>query len=319
MNKTQVQVMREAQKLADIDIKSRLGARPTATTQADTATTKALNTIANMGTVITLLVAETAQSIGAVMLAVVFAILEYQRVFAGATALGQAEDKAIMIAVAVVTANVIVPIYVLRALRRDGDKHTHTRHTVKSLLVMAWGRVFGDEETRARQWTHNGTLHASKVLITAVTIVLAVYDLIEPVLTGNGNSNGFLYGLELFASVGLSVAGVFFLQSASHEIGVRMLTDAPLSAEDRLAKAQADFDNEAERIRTEHVNRAMQTAQRGQKTDEETTPIYNNGDRIQTHNEHIPFEANNGANFTKALPVMTNGKATSNGHKNGTL
>src|SRR5690606_30097255 len=70
-----------------------------------------LNGIAGAGRVVTLVVAELIRAGAALVICVVFALLEYWRVVHGAGALGQSPDQAGLIAFAVVTANVVHPIY----------------------------------------------------------------------------------------------------------------------------------------------------------------------------------------------------------------
>ena len=65
--------------------------------------------------------------------------------------------------------------------------------------------------------------------------------------------------VELLMGVGLSVAGVFFLQAAAHEIGVRILTDQPLSIHDVLDRRLEAYHSQADLIREEVRNRLMAT------------------------------------------------------------
>ncbi|RMG85075.1 MAG: hypothetical protein D6712_10095 [Chloroflexi bacterium] len=248
--KERARMEREAQ----AEIKAQLGERPTLERlqTSKSAAHRALDAIDDYGRVITLLVAEITQSIAPVALAIVFAVLEFQRVQAGAMALGQAANNAQWIAIGVVTANFVVPIYALRA-RRHEVEHIETKKTLKSLFLSVWGRIVGDEEVQKVDWTYNATLKASKMLITVTTIALAIYDLLAPLIeqiaTGTATRPMIILLIELAMGVGLSVAGVFFLQSASHEIGVRMLTERPENAERVLERAEKEYDARALEIR----------------------------------------------------------------------
>ncbi len=95
--------------------------------------------VAGAGTVLTMLAAEVITAVAALALMVVFAVLEAERIYSGALALGQTPDQARLIAVALVTGNAITPIYVLRNLRGQG-RITRTRATVRGWLEAFWRR-----------------------------------------------------------------------------------------------------------------------------------------------------------------------------------
>ena len=85
-----------------------VGDAPTIATLEDeglrenTSLIKALDIIADGGRIITLTIAQAVQSVGAVLIAIVAGILEFERVKHGAVALGQSADGAVLIGVFVV-------------------------------------------------------------------------------------------------------------------------------------------------------------------------------------------------------------------------
>lgn len=214
----------------------------------------ALEAIAGTGRVVTLLIAELIQAGAALAICAVFALLEYWRVVHGAQALGQQPEQAGLIAFAVVTANVVHPIYSLRQLRGQ-DHLTVVKMTGRGFAVAFWRRLFGKPVTESADLYHNPTLHVAAAVITWSTVVLAVYDILGPLLTqiatGNWQRPALIMGMELLMGLGLSIAGVFFLQSAAHEIGVRTLTDQPQRLADVLAQRRADYDRHVEQLRSE--------------------------------------------------------------------
>lgn len=211
------------------------------------ALTGALDIIAGAGRVLTLVIAETIQSGAALIIGVVFAVLEYWRVFHGASALGQPEAQAALIAVAVVVANVVHPIYRLRQLRGQ-PYHEAQRVTGRGLLAGAWARLTGAPVVERRAWDHNPVLDLAALIITLTTVFLAVYDLIAPLLisiiTGAATKPGLILAVELIMGLGLSLAGVLFLQAAAHEIGVRVITDQPARLGDIVAEKRAAWDSD---------------------------------------------------------------------------
>lgn len=204
----------------------------------------ALDAIAGAGRVVTLLIAEAIQAGAALIIMAVFAVLEYWRVWHGAAALGQPDNQAALIAFAVVTANVVHPIYALRQLRGK-DQHYVTRMTGRGYLEAFWRRLAGRPSVEKVDHFHNPTLHIAAAVITWSTVTLAVYDILGPLLseiaTGVFTRPPLLIGMELLMGLGLSIAGVFFLQSAAHEIGVRTLTDQPDRLTSVLEQQQADY------------------------------------------------------------------------------
>ncbi len=220
----------------------------------------ALDTIASAGRVVTLLIAELIQSLAALIIAVVFAVLEYFRVMHGAAALGQANEQAALIAVAVVTANLVHPIYSLRQVRGQ-QQLTIVKMTGAGYLEAFWRRLTGKPITEQVDLYHNPTLHMAAAVITWSTVLLAVYDILSPLLTqlftGTYTRPLPIMLIELVMGLGLSVAGVFFLQSAAHEIGVRTLTDQPKRLTDVLESRRAAHVDRADVIREEVRARFM--------------------------------------------------------------
>lgn len=251
---------------AEAEIAVRLGNEPTIdslTAQGViqvSATRRALDFIGDTSRVVTLFVAEVVQSVGALIIAVLFGVLEYERVFHGALALGQSAAASSTIAVAVVAANFIVPIYVLRTERGAAQK-TIRRATLKSRAQSFKLWVTGEATTETVAWSYNPTLKVAKSVITITTLFLAVYDLIGPaldvILSGvyQAADGSTLYLpiiiVEILMGLGLSFAGVFFLQAASHEIGVRLLTERPAQDSVVLARERAKHVSAADAIRAE--------------------------------------------------------------------
>lgn len=230
------------------EVYAKIGDKPTADTIAtkDAGNLKSvLDWITGAGRVVTLLTAETVQALAALIIAIVFAVLEFQRVQHGAEALGQEEGQAALIAFAVVTANVVHPIYALRELR--GQPHlTITVGTLRGSIRAFWRRINGEPVVKEVDSFHNPTLHVAAAVITWATVLLAVYDILGPLMEELFSPDGLqrpapIAVVELLAGLGLSIAGVFFLQSAAHEIGVRTITDAPISDGVLLQRAQDEY------------------------------------------------------------------------------
>lgn len=213
-----------------------------------------LNGIAGAGRVVTLLVAELIQAGAALVICVVFALLEYWRVVHGAGALGQSPDQAGLIAFAVVTANVVHPIYALRQLRGQ-QSLTIVKMTGRGFVAAFWRRLTGQPVTESVDLYHNPTLHVAAAVITWSTVILAVYDILGPLLTelalGSFSRPLPIMLMELLMGLGLSIAGVFFLQSAAHEIGVRTLTDQPQRLADVLQQRRLEHEQHVEQLRAE--------------------------------------------------------------------
>jgi hypothetical protein len=118
------------------ELREGLGSPPTISTlraaghSENTSLLAVIDFISGTGRVLTLLTAEVIQALAAIIIAIVFAVLEFQRVLNGAVALGQVNDQAALIAFAVVTANVVHPIYSLRDLRGQ-QRLTVTHHTLR--------------------------------------------------------------------------------------------------------------------------------------------------------------------------------------------
>lgn len=245
------------------EVAARVGERPTAEQFENRGDCLQwwLDTINGVGRVLTLLTAEIVQALAALIIAVVFAALEYERVLHGAKALGQQPGQAALIAFAVVTANIVHPIYALREMR--GKEHvTVTIGTARGAVVAFRKRIFGQPVTRSLDAYHNPTLHIAAAVITWSTVLLAVYDILGPLLnevfTGKLTRPVPIAIVELIAGLGLSIAGVFFLQSAAHEIGVRTITDAPVSADQQLQRAVADYESRRDAIWNEVQTRYLE-------------------------------------------------------------
>jgi hypothetical protein len=237
-----------------------------------------LDTISGVGRVLTLMVAEAIQSLAALIIAILFAILEYQRVQHGSIALGQSTSSASLIAVAIVAANVIHPIYALRALRGQSELEIK-RMTGRGYWDAFWARLLGQPSSSKVDLYHNPTLHLAASMITWTTVVLAVYDILSPLLSelfGTGLTRPLPIAImELAMGLGLSIAGVFFLQSASHEIGVRTLTDQPQRISEELSRRRHEHAIKVEQIREQITERVMSAKVADQERKEEATPSVN--------------------------------------------
>ena len=215
---------------------------------------RTLDAISGVGRVVTLLVAEIIQSGAALIIGVFFAILEYWRVHDGALALGQKEDQARLIGMAIVAANVVVPIMMLRQLR--GQKVIKIRHrTLRGYLEDVTNRLMGKTWVEDADVYYNPTLGLATHVITYLTIIVAVYDLLHPLIQGifegTYTKPPAVVILELIIGLGFSIVGVFFLQSAAHAIGARTLTDNPRRLTDMLDARRADYEARVDTIRRE--------------------------------------------------------------------
>lgn len=273
------------------EVAARVGERPTAEQYSSDVTWLqwSLDTINGFGRVMTLLTAEIVQALAALIIAVVFAALEYERVLHGAKALGQQDGQAALIAFAVVTANIVHPIYALREMR--GKEHvTVTIGTARGAVTAFWRRIVGQPVTKSLDAYHNPTLHIAAAVITWSTVLLAVYDILGPLLnevfTGQLTRPVPIAIVELIAGLGLSIAGVFFLQSAAHEIGVRTITDAPISAAQQLNKAKADYE-----ARRDAVWREVQARYLDEKAKAAPSVPFGNSAAIPGENGSIPTNA----------------------------
>lgn len=237
---------------------------------------QALRWIADTGRVVTLLIAETIQAGAALAIGGVFALLEYQRVYNGALALGQPGGQAALIAAAVVTANIITPIYALRGLRGQ-DHREIVRRTGRGFCEAFWRRLIGQPRADRVDLYHNPGLAVAAAVITWSTVLLAVYDLLRPLLeqllTGVYTRPALIAALELLMGLGLSVAGVFFLQSAAHEIGVRTLTDQPTRLLDLLEQHQAEYTTHLDQVRADVRERYIAAKLADQTRAEDNEPV----------------------------------------------
>jgi hypothetical protein len=248
----------------------------------------ALDTISATGRLVTLMIAETIQAAAALVIAVVFAVLEYYRVQHGALALGQSHSQAVLIAAAVVTANIVHPIYSLRQIRGQTSVMVR-RSTLRGALSAWWRRLAGRPVVESVDLYHNPTLHIAAAVITWSTIVLAVYDIVGPLVsefaTGQLSRPLIIALMELLMGLGLSVSGVFFLQSAAHEIGVRTQTDQPQRLADVLAQRTAEHQARVEAIRVD-VRERYAAAKLAEL------------ERKQEHDHPAPFSENGASKVT---------------------
>lgn len=211
--------------------------------------TSTLDLLSGIGRIFTLMVAEFIRSAAALVIAIVFALLEYWRVYHGASALGQMPEQAGLIAVAAVTANIIHPIYAVYARRDQGDLIVR-RPTLRGWLAGLWRWITSKPEERTENTYHNPVLGLAARVITWSTVLLAIYDVLGPLLTqiftGNITRPTPIMALELLMGLGLSLAGVFFLQAAAHEIGVRAILDQPARLAEQLKVEQLEWQRKTE-------------------------------------------------------------------------
>jgi len=278
-----------------------------------------LDVIADVGRLITLLIAQIVQSVGAVMIAIVFGVLEYERVRHGAKALGQSDEGAMLIALAVVSANFILPIYALRALVGQPNVMVN-RATLRGWGESFWNRLVGKPSKHTVDAYHNPTLHVAGMVITWATILLALYDVLSPLVTQifNGRVMRELNGVmvqhppiliftEFIAGMGLSIGGVFFLQSASHEIGVSTITNQPKRLSDVLETKQAEWQARRDAIRIEVRERYM-TAKASEVAKPKNVPLEDTnktdfGSRPHVKDDHVSIP-------TSVPPIVNGGEKT---------
>jgi len=282
---------------------------------------KALGAIASFGAVITLTIVEFIRSFGAIIIAVLFAMLEYERVRHGALALGQVESSAVLIAFAIVCANIIHPIYALRAHARQSDLLV-TRQTARGILGNIGNRLFAPSSTRKVDNTHNATLSASAFIITITTIILAVYDVLSPLITqlatGQATRPTIILISEFIMGLGLSIGGVLMLQAIAHEIALRAFDFDTRSPQELLAEAHAQRNAQIadirERVKLAYMTAKIQDEQRKKQagTGQAITPVIS---AIPEGDEQAHHATNGKGNHADFL-ALTNG-AGGYPHQNG--
>ncbi|MCA0453424.1 MAG: hypothetical protein LCI00_05575 [Chloroflexi bacterium] len=194
-----------------------------------------------------LVITQILETAAAPIIAILFGLLEFQRVQHGAQALGQSADSAQLVALAVVSANIIHPIYALGTLRGQ-TSYAVSSPTLRGYLSAFGRRLWGKPTLREVDWQYNPTLHMAAQIITWTTILLAVYDLLEPlitaVVTGHTTKPAVVLVIEFTMGLGLSLAGVLFVQSAAHNLGMVMLSEDPKRLTDLLTEKMNEYDQE---------------------------------------------------------------------------
>jgi len=221
------------------------------------------------GAVVTRLAGELIQALAVLVLLVFFAALEFERVRRGALALDQSARASVLIALALVVANIVHPVYRLREHRAAG-KVVERRGSLRLWLRAAWARLSAlDYQVVERDQHYNPVLHLAAFVITWGTILFACYDLLRPIILEYGSSWSGLLGafaipgtaLKFLAGVAASVGGVMFLQAASHEIGVRMVVSRPVSALDLHRQQLEDYNRRKvaliDQVRAEYLSRQV--------------------------------------------------------------
>jgi hypothetical protein len=254
---------------------------------------RALGAISSAGAIITLAIVEFVRSFGALALAIGFAWLEFTRVQHGGIALGMASNYAILTGLVVVMANVVHPIYVLRT-HVSQSRVTVTRQTARGVLANWYTRIFAPAQLRDVDNTYNPTLSVSAFVLTITTIILAVYDVLSPlikqlsgvvVLDANGlpipARPDILLMAEFVMGLGLSIGGVLMLQAVSHELALRSLDFDVRSPEEILSSAKQARQTEImairERIQAEYIiaKEAEMERKRQEKEAQKTVPLAN--------------------------------------------
>lgn len=212
---------------------------------------EALDNISGAGRVTTLFVAEFAQAFAALALAIVFILLEAERISSGAQALGQQPAQAILIAIAFTVANAVLPLYRLRNVRGQTTL-IRTRPTIRGYVEMFWRRLIFKPATYEVDVYDNPTLHLMESAVTWATIFMAIYAVLGPLMNKyvsevwytaivdvvtKSNINEMI---QLVAGGLLSIGGVFGVQSISHEFGVRTVVDRPQRLIDMLESRRTE-------------------------------------------------------------------------------
>jgi hypothetical protein len=211
-------------------------------------------TMNRWGQTVTIGLSELIQSFALPIILVIFAALEFARIRAGSLALGQSDDKAMLLAMALVTANVVHPIY---TLRNRGDSVQVIRHTLKSRLQALRHWITGDKTVTQVGHDNNTLLNTTATIITITTILLAVMDVLAPIIQ-NGITQSSQW-LDLIVGVGISFGGVLFLQSAAHEIGLVAYKLRTLTMEEARAQAREErmAQKESEYVLKQRVKKAQ--------------------------------------------------------------
>lgn len=240
----------------------------------------AVDWIAAAGRVVTLLVAEAIQSLAVLIIGLLFALLEYDRIFHGSQALGMTPDQAGLTATAFVAANLIMPIYILRGLRGQTTIQV-VKPTLRGYITTFWRRLAFKPTVETKDVYYNPALHTAASVITYATIFLAVYEVLGKVIQQystpgtpwfvsvvNVLSADLSTFIMVVAGLALSVGGVFFLQSAAHEIGVRTVTDQPARLTDVLEAKRREHEMKVHEIRQRALTEYVQERQAERKAAE---------------------------------------------------
>lgn len=228
----------------------------------------ALDFIAGAGQVLTLATVELVQAFGAVALAVLFIVLEADRVYHGVLKIGQHEQQALLIAVTLTAMNAVLPIYALRNVNHQ-DKITRQRWTVRGYLVAFWNRLTARPQRYEVDVHHNPALAIAETAITWSTLFLAFYAVLGTMLAQHSGATWYAafwrlltqsninQALELAAGLLLSVGGVFGVQSISHELATRLLIERPQSRESRIEQQRQAYQERVEKARQDVQARYM--------------------------------------------------------------
>ncbi len=249
------------------EIRARLGDEPTIRMlqaqgyrDARQWVTATLDAIGGAGRVLTLFVAEFAQAFAALALAIVFILLEAERIASGAVALGQAHTQAVLLAVAFTVANAVLPLYRLRNVK-DRESLIRTRGTLRGYLESFWRRLIWKPQTYTVDVYDNPTLAIMESAVTYATLFLAFFAVLGPMLARYSteawynalwlviSQSNISQMIELVAGALLSIGGVFGVQSISWEFGVRTIADRPARLTDTLEVKRGEYQAESLTIR----------------------------------------------------------------------
>lgn len=227
-----------------------------------------LDFIAGIGRVVTLAIVEFVQAVGALVLAVLFVLLEADRVYHGTMALGQHTDAALLVAVVLTAMNFVLPIYHLRNVTNQ-DELTRVRWTVRGHLEAFGRRLFGNPQTYQVDVYSNPALSVAESAVTWATLSLAFFAVLGPMLEQYTETvwysavwlivsgSSITQILSLVAGLLLSVGGVFAVQSISHELATRLILERPERMTAILERRRLEHDQRVEQLRAEVQERFM--------------------------------------------------------------
>lgn len=264
----------------------------------------ALDIIEGAGRVLTLAIVELVAAFGAPVLAFLLVLLESDRVYHGVLSLGQHADQALLVAVVLTAMNAVLPIYHLRNVT-GSDLLTRSRWTVRGYLESFWRRLTARPQAYDVDVYSNPALAIAESTITWATLFLAFYAVMGPMLEqyestvwylalwALGTESSITEILGLLAGLLLSVGGVFGVQSISHELACRRLTDKPKRLVDTLSERRADHARRVDQVR-EDVRQRYMAAKLADQERKETAPFGSTAPTRAAHVATVPMPVSNG-------------------------